>query len=285
MENVRFYTDEESLARVGGRAAISRMANQVTELRARPEHLSYDFSRIKVGDQFYANGQCRFKFELNRKGDGFLRIFTPDGCFIALAAVQGRKIEQDLIFYYYLNENDHRVCSVRQMVKGKLQGLMLDLDQDEDNRLICMSIFDRKGFSIVPMVYFDPDGSMEAVSVSCNYDHALKHVLKPEFVQRFVKKSPDNEQLKIFLQHLVHEHGGSELNYLTVDNELKPEWRADFCNSIVTFLNKYSREIHPELEAPFLEFCAGEKERRAQGIVTTFDMVLAAIPQLKSLNS
>lgn len=285
MADVRFYTDEESLARVGGRAGVSRMTAQLTELRARPEYLNYDFSRIKVGDQFYANGQCRFKFELNRKGDGFLRVFTPEGCFVAQVEVQGRKIAQDLIFYYYRDDFEHRVCSVRQMVKGKLQGLMLDLDQDDNNRLICMSIFDRKGFSLVPMVYFDPDGTMEVVSASCNYDHELKHVLKPEVEQRLIKKSPENEQLQIFLQHLVHEQGGSELDYLTADNELKPEWRADFCDSIAMFLNQYSREVHPELEAPFLKFCAGEKERRAQGIVTTFDMVLDAIPQLKSLSS
>ncbi len=285
MAVVRFYTDEANLARMGGRAGIRRLTTQITELRARPEYLSYDFSRIKVGDQFYANGQCQFKFVLNRKGDGFLRIFTPEGCIIAQVAVQGRKIEQDLIFHHYHDDLDHRVCSVRQMVKGKLQGLMLDYDQDDNNRLICMSIFDRKGFSLVPMVYFDPDGTMEAISVSCNYDHELKYVLKPEFVQRFIEKTPENELLQIFLQHLVHEHGGSELDYLTVDNELKPQWRADFGDSVALFLNQYSREVHPELEAPFLEFCAGEKERRAQGIATSFDMVLDAIPQLKNLNS
>ena len=84
--------------------------------------------------------------------------------------------------------------------------------------------------------------------------------------------------LQHFLQRLVQDHGGSERDYLTADNKLKAEFCSDFYDLIAQNLNQYGREIHPELEAQFLEFCAGEKERRAQGIVTTYDMSLAALP-------
>ena len=68
--------------------------------------------------------------------------------------------------------------------------------------------------------------------------------------------------LQHFLQRLVQDHGGSERDYLTADNKLKAEFCSDFYDLIAQNLNQYGREIHPELEAQFLEFCAGEKERR-----------------------
>lgn len=278
-------TNDENLARYGGIAEVRRVVTQIAEVRSQPEQYGYDFSRIKVGDQFYANGQHRFKFALNRRGDGFLQIFSSDGFLLAIVAVHGRRIAQDCIFSYFSDENEHRICSRRQMVKGKLQGLMFDFDEDDSNRLISMCIFDRKGFSLVPWVYFETDGTMQLFSASCNYDQDYRYQLKPEIVQFIVNFDPGNTLLQFYLEYLIEQHGGTERDYLTADNELKREYRTDFYDGFTLFLNHYSREVHPELEAPFLEFCAGEKERRAQGIVTTFDMVLAAIPQLKSLNS
>lgn len=277
------FINEDFAAHIGGIAELRQLVNQLTELTPRPEHLSYDFSRIKIGDQFYPDGQCRFKFELNRKGDGVLKIFNWLGDFVASVAVQGRKIAQDRICYYFSDENDHRVCSERQMVKGKLQGLMFDFDEDDSNRLISMCIFDRKGFSLVPWVYFETDGTMQLFSASCNYDQDYRYQLKPEIVQFIVNFDPGNTLLQFYLEYLIEQHGGTERDYLTADNELKREYRTDFYDGFTLFLNHYSREVHPELEAQFLEFCAGEKERRAQGITTTYDMALAALPLLSKL--
>ena len=278
-------TNDENLARYGGIAEVRRVVTQIAEVRSQPEQYGYDFSRIKVGDQFYANGQHRFKFALNRRGDGFLQIFSSDGFLLAIVAVHGRRIAQDCIFSYFSDENEHRICSRRQMVKGKLQGLMFNFDQDDGNRLLSMCIFDRKGFSLVPWVSFDPDGTMQQLQVSCNYDQEYKYQLKPDYAKRIIELNPDNAVLQDYLQEKVEELGGSKQDYLTADNKLKPEFHADFYDLITQSINHYSREVHPELEAQFLEFCAGEKERRAQGIATTFDMVLDAIPQLKNLNS
>ena len=275
--------NDDFVARIGGIAEVRRLVTQLTELTPRPEYLSYDFSRIKIGDQFYDDGQCRFKFELNRKGDGVLKIFDWLGDFEASVAVQGRKIVQDRILFYFYDENDHRVCSVRQMVKGKLQGLMFDFDEDDGNSLLHICIFDHKGFSLVPWVYFEPDGSMYQNAAACNYDQGYKFQLKRKFAQRLIKSDPENAVLQHYLQRLVQDHGGSELDYLTADNKLKPEFRPKFYDLFAHDLNQYSREVHPELEAQFLEFCAGEKERRAQGIVTTYDMALAALPLISKL--
>lgn len=275
--------DDECLAHLGGIAVVRRLVTQIATITPRPEHLSYDFSRIKVGDQFYPNGQCRFKFELNRKGDGFLNIFSSEGELEAIVEVLGNKIGQERIDYYYLDDNDHRICSERQMVKGKLQGLMFNFDQDDGNRLLSICLFDRKGFSIVPWVYFDHDGTMQQLEVPCNYDQDYKYRLKADYTQHVIALDPDNAVLQDYLQQRIEEQGGSERDYLTADNKLKPEWRADFYDLITQSINYYSRKIHPELEAQFLEFCAGEKERRSQGIVTTYEMALAALPLLSKL--
>ena len=268
---------DDFVAHIGGIAALRRLVTQLTVIRQTPEHLSYYFSRIKIGDQFYPDGQCHFKFELNRKGNGVLKIFNWQGDIVASVAVQGRKIVQDRILYHFSDEDDHRVYSERQMVKGKLQGLMFDFDADDGNRLLSMCIFDRKGFSLVPWVSFDPDGTMHQNAVACDYDYDYKYLLNGDFFLR-LKSDPENAVLQHFLQRLVQDHGGSERDYLTADNKLKAEFCSDFYDLIAQNLNQYGREIHPELEAQFLEFCAGEKERRAQGIVTTYDMALAALP-------
>ena len=100
---------------------------------------------------------------------------------MASVAVQGRKIVQDRILYHFSDEDDHRVYSERQMVKGKLHGLIFDFDADDGNRLLSMCIFDRKGFSLVPWVSFDPDGTMHQNAVACDYDYDYKYLLNGDF--------------------------------------------------------------------------------------------------------